>query len=559
MTDWTPLSDGDPLPGDPAGIEATARPFREVSEQLADQAGRISAIDPADGWVGLAAQRFADARDRLPGQLRAVAHRCGLAAQTLTRWASEVDGCQQDALGVRARAREAEQDLLDARAGVTAMAAHESWVGPNWPVLQQDAEERLAAAHGQFDGIVDRYRHGADRARAALAEADRVLDDPAWAIGPAAGFLARAIAGPDAYEFVVTDDGLVLNTPEAWRWETYQQAGIDPEAWDPARGLAALDEIAVNAWSFYADLFDRRPDQFLWAGMATLAGGTFYAAFQDLHVLRRGLEDGAIAADEVGDVLDRLYPTLPGEVADRLGDLAARDLEAFAAEVRYVETQFLHMQRQIFDDLAWQHIAYEEGGIDAMEALHERGHIDDVHLGAWRDITAGGRELVERGNRDLLHHEQERIIGDDYDEIRGHSPLSWMMTMGMSAVAHSPVPGGRPFREVVPYEVVVDTPDRFPLVPDWVVPDRIPWTEVDVPGGGGVHIDAPDEIHLLDLPLHNVSIFENRWRWIAQDMLPAWLDHVDDGTAAALVAEPLPDQAARQRLIPDWLLMYEPE
>lgn len=559
MTDWTPLADGDPLPGDPADIDAAARRFRELSEQLAHQAGRVSAIDPADAWVGLAARRFADARDRLPDQLRAVARRCGLAAHALTRWSREVDGCQQDALGVRARAREAEQDLLDARAGVTAMATHESWVGPNWPVLLQDAEERLAAAHRHFDGIVDRYRHGADRARTVLAEADRVLDDPAWATGPAASFLARAITGPDAYEFVVTDDGLVLNTAEAWRWQAYQQAGIDPDAWDPARGLAALDEIAVNAWSFYADLFERRPDVFLWAGMASLAGGTFYAAFQDLHVLRRGLEDGAIAADEVGDVLDRLYPTLPGEVADRLGDLAARDLEAFAAEVRYVETQFLHMQRQIFDDLAWQHLAYDAGGVAAMEALYGTGAMTDAHIRAWRNIDAGGPDTVAGGNRELLRHEQNQIIGDEYDQVRNHSWITWTMTMGMSVVAHSPVPGGRPFREVVPYEVVLDTPDRVPVVPDWLVPDRVPFTDVDVPGGSGWHIDAPDEVHVANLPIQNVSIFRNRWRWIDKDMFPAWIEQVDNESAATLVAEPIPEQAARQRLIPDWLLTYQPE
>ena len=422
-----------------------------------------------------------------------------------------------------------------------------------------DALDRLADAHHRFDDVVAGYRDAARRTSDRLAEADDVLDDPAWAVGPLAAMASRLLVAPRSLSFVATADGLALNTPEAWRWETYRQAGIDPAPWDPSLGLAPLDQVAVDAWAFYAELFDRRPEQFLWAGMATLAGGTFYAAFQDVHVLRRALESGSVRADEVGELFRRLYPRQPGPVLDLIGDLAARDMAALAAEVRYVEVRFLDMQQQIFDDLAWQHVAFEQGGLPAMEALFASGRIDEVHVGAWRDIATGDYQRVRRGNRDLLHHEQERIIGDDYDEIRTHSPVTWAMTMGMSGVAHSPVPGGRPFRDVVPYEVAVDTPDRWPLVPDWAVPDRVPFTDLDVPGGGGLYLDTPDRVELAELPVNNVSIFENRWAWIDGDMLPAWVDHLEDGTAAALVAEPLADQAARQRLLPDSLLPYEPQ
>ena len=108
-----------------------------------------------------------------------------------------------------------------------------------------------------------------------------------------------------------------------------------------------------------------------------------------------------------------------------------------------------------------------------------------------------------------------RIIGDDYDaDPRATVAVTWAMTMGMSGVAHSPVPGGRPFREVVPYELAVDTPDRWPLVPDWAVPDRIPFTDLDVPGGRGLYVDTPDRVVLAELPVNNVSIFANRWAWI---------------------------------------------
>jgi hypothetical protein len=361
--------------------------------------------------------------------------------------------------------------------------------------------------------------------------------------------------GPDEVPFVVTPAGLALNTAEGWRHETYRQAGIDPAAWDPSLGLAPLDGTAVAAWEFYADLYERDPDRFLWAGMATLAGGTFYAAFQDLHVLRVALERGTVTADEAIDILERSFPA--GVATDRithvLVDATAGEL---ARELRYVETTFLQMQRDIFDDLAWQHVAYDAGGIESIRALREAGEVQAVHLRGWEAIDAGD---VTGGNRLLLHHEQHTVIGDSYDRIRDRSPITWSLTMGMSVLAHSPVPGGQPFRDVVPYRVEIDVPDRIPVVPDRLVPDRIPFTDVRVPGGGGVYVVTPERVVLAELPLHNVSIFQHRWTWISEDMLPAWLGHVDAGTAGPLVSEPLADQAARQRIVPDRLLPYEPE
>lgn len=217
--DWSPLSHDDPLPGDVAAIDATGRRFQDLADAVSRLGGRALRIDLDAVWSGLAAQQFADARNRVPRQLRALSRRCGLAGQALTRWAGDVDVHQ---------------------------------------------------AHG------------------------RVLRD---------------------------------------------------------RARQAQADIAVAAWELYADLYARNPDQFLWAGMATLAGGTFYGAFQDVHVLRRALEDGSGSADRVGEIMRHMYPGLPGWVYQQFAGLAARDLRALATEVRFVEVEFLHMQRLIFDDL----------------------------------------------------------------------------------------------------------------------------------------------------------------------------------------------------------------
>ena len=357
----------------------------------------------------------------------------------------------------------------------------------------------------------------------------------------------------------MTDAGLMLNSEESWQHETLARAGIDGAAWDPSLGLALNDASARAAWELYAQLYAENPERFLWAGMAKLAGATFYAAFQDIHVLRLALEDGALTADQAADALQRMFPGMPPEAIARL---TSSGLGALAGELRFVETTFLTMQRNIFDDLAWQHLAYQQGGLAAMEALYTDGTLEAEHIRAWRDIDSGQRSRVEMGNLALLSYEQDQIIGDDYDRIRDRSPVTWLLTMGMSYLADSPIRDrGRPFREVVPYEVKVNinTPDRFPLWPDGILPDRIPYTDVRVPGSDGVYAPFPDEVTLDfgDLPINNVSIFDKRWQWIEDDMYPAWLELDGSGDAGAVVATPIEDLADDQRTIPDWLLAYE--
>ena len=106
-------------------------------------------------------------------------------------------------------------------------------------------------------------------------------------------------------------------------------------------------------------------------------------------------------------------------------------------------------------------------------------------------------------------------------------------------------------------EIELNTPDRIPVVPDWLVPDRIPRTDVRVPGGKGVSIDTPDQIR-IGLPISNVSVFDKRWQWIESDMYPAWVDLAESGAAGDLVATPIEDLAAERRTIPGSWLRYEP-
>ena len=137
-----------------------------------------------------------------------------------------------------------------------------------------------------------------------------------------------------------------------------------------------------------------------------------------------------------------------------------------------LERALVKMNKEIFEDLGWVHEAYQTGGIEEIRRLAAAGEIHPNVLQAFEDIhqgtVEGNEDLVNRRNTELLRREQQQILKDGY---------AFLAKMGigvvMGALTKSPIPGGKPFHHVVP-----------------------------------------------DGDLTN---FEQRWYWIQNDMLPAWL------------------------------------
>lgn len=151
--------------------------------------------------------------------------------------------------------------------------------------------------------------------------------------------------------------------------------------------------------------------------------------------------------------------------------------------------KLLFAQRAIFDDLVWQHQAFVEGGLPALEAVSPAAPVD-----AWRDIASGDPGRVRRGNRALLRREQEVVLALFYASIRDIPDFD-QIPKRMSAEALSPIPGGKPFRDVVP---------------------------------GG-----------------DITVFADRWKWIETDMLPAY-ETLTPARRRQLVNAPLADLAAQR-------------
>lgn len=581
---WEPLAGPDPLPGSPEVVLGASTLLGELGAALEGHAATVSAVDPGS-WDGLAGERFVAMRDESGPRLVAAAARCSAAAEVLFDWSGTLAEAQVQGTDALRIAVPAEADRVAAVRGLVARAAFEAgaradaaaisadptaapvvpeaWTGPDWAGVLAEAEADLDRARDMLADAVRRRDEGARQARAGLAAAaDDDLGDPwSWLPMGLRGLLGGLFggAGTSTLQFVVTDRGLVLNTTESWRHQAYLEAGIDGDTWDPTLGLGANDANARAAWEYYRTLYESDPERYQWAGLAFLAGATVYAGVQDLSVVRDAIRDGADAAQ----VVQHLAPLLPAHAVEAL--IAEYGLDGLAGQLDDVEATYMDMQRQIFDDIAWQHVAYRDGGLAAMESLAEGGDLrDDGYLEVWRNLDTGDPALVGYANERLAFIEQHDVIGDDFDELRNRNPVTWAVTMGMSLVAESPVPGGDPFREVVPSTVgvTVDLPDRVPVIPPIppvAVPDWFPGPGFGFPGNDGVYIDTPDDATVeVDLPVNNVSIFDNRWTWITEDMLPAYDAFLAGDGFADLEGTSLAELARGRRVVPDSVLPYDP-
>ena len=212
------------------------------------------------------------------------------------------------------------------------------------------------------------------------------------------------------------------NTPPQskaeWQQRALERAGINPAQWNPSRGFGENRQNVERVYALYADLYSNHTE-LQWSGMAKLAGGVVYGGLQQI--------DDFESAARVGIFINPI-----------VGGVALRELN-------FMEGKLLTMQKEIFIDLAWQHVAYTEGGIGALEASYRRGEINTANLNAWRDIASGVESRVQRGNTWLLQREQRDILEPHYVEIRNRNLTGGALGVALSVLAESPIPGGRSF------------------------------------------------------------------------------------------------------------------
>ncbi|MGN6239514.1 MAG: WXG100 family type VII secretion target [Cellulosimicrobium cellulans] len=295
-----------------------------------------------------------------------------------------------------------------------------------------------------------------------------------------------------------------------WTRVAAGEAGFDFADWDPSAGASANREIIEGVYTYYGELYLDNP-WMQWAGMAAMIGPSFAAGFFDLDMMRQLAQGVASGAQALPPGVDRAALEAIATMSD--------------AELGFYENQFLSMQREIFVDQAVMHEAYLNGGMEEMERLLEAGVIDDAAYQAWSDIEAGrggDAQALADGNTALLWREQNQIIADDWQTMRGHPVTGEAFTYLMTLVGEPSIPGAGTYAQYDPFTVSVETPGPENI--------GIPFTGIsfDNPVQGTVTVETP-------LPGGNIADQATRWEYISNDTLPAYQQLVTQH----------PDQAAQ--------------
>jgi len=246
---------------------------------------------------------------------------------------------------------------------------------------------------------------------------------------------------------------LVSSAQQYWQNHALDAANINITYWRPIEGFSQNIHVFLKVYAYYANLYNQNPN-LRWAAMSKLAGG---------EVLR-----GLIK--EITPIVEAHKLSAKW---DFRGDLGGTGYQGGSAVIpglaTELERELLEMQKDIFFDLAWQHQAFVERGLSALEAANKSGELSNELLEAWRGIASGDETKVRTGNYALLKREQSERLKKHYQQIQELPDID-MIPKTMSGHALSPIPGGRPFSEVVPGGDITDFSDRW----RWITEDMIP-------------------------------------------------------------------------------------
>ena len=254
--------------------------------------------------------------------------------------------------------------------------------------------------------------------------------------------------------------------------------------------------------AYYAQCYLERPDVFKWAGMAAFASNQVGIALQVAEVLMAprvlaaGPENGGTTSLLASGV--KLYQqglSLIFSVPVALHDVTTRPLLLNDLDLLKQGNDL------IFDDIAWAHLAYMQGGIGEIEAnVSESEH--PYLIQGFRMIDAGvkkladpaqveaGKELIRNGNITLLKQEQQLTLATIMGSLTSIGKLIISLGGAMDFQdASRNASGGSWFT------------NYFGILP--VLSGRV-----------------------------SLARFEDRWKWLEGEALPLW-DRIDTAYAPA--------------------------
>lgn len=306
-----------------------------------------------------------------------------------------------------------------------------------------------------------------------------------------------------------------------WAESAMREAGIDPNHWDPSKGVDHNREDIYKVYAFYAELYKNDP-RMEWIGMANQVGPTFIAGFEDIAALHKAVAAGKDINDLTGVMDPARWAAMRGLLSLGKEDLA------------FYETTFLSMQKEIFTDIGSQHYAFEQGGLAEIERLQRAGLVTENMDEAWRRIdgvpaytdpgdyhklTPAHQQDLHDASYNIADREQNYVIADDYDQIRDR-PSGVVFTESMTVLGKPSIEGAKAYYE------------QFPAADPYLDPRRFPPLGVDVHHG-------------------NISVREDRWALIDQDTLGAYADwlHTQDDPHSEMV-KPMEERVESYRMVP---------
>lgn len=157
----------DPAPGEPAIVDTTSEKISKVANDLSGLRDALRKVAVVDGiWEGVAAQGFARVAEPLPKQADEISQVLNEASGLLTGWEGNLEGYQQQAKDLEARAAAAKAELDQAK---------------NDPALDLAGryfpdDESLREAQARYEAAVRDVRMWEDRLRGIIEEATKLLE-----------------------------------------------------------------------------------------------------------------------------------------------------------------------------------------------------------------------------------------------------------------------------------------------------------------------------------------------------------------------------------------------
>lgn len=484
--------------------------LRQLAKDMANGANRLNMLGQqlsgsiaSSPWKGDDADRFrSDWNSSHARVLRAAADGIQTASKALLRNADDQDKTSSDGSGGSGGAGGTGNQSSPVQ--TTNLTDTLSDMSP--------AERDAYLLSDEFRTWVSQSQQNADAAKAAL---DQLADSG-----------GLTVKGTDE-----EPSGYAQFLKQYWSESAMREAGIDPLHWDPTKGVGHNRDDIYDVYAFYAELYKNDP-RMEWIGMANQVGPTFIAGFEDIAVLH----EMAARGEDISDYLDGVDPATASLMTQlaRMGE----------ADLKFYETTFLSMQKEIFEDIGSQHYAYQQGGIAEIERLEKAGLITKRMDAAWtsldsvpaysnpqdfHNLTPDQQAALHKTSYNMADQEQNYVIADDYDHIRAR-PTGLVFTEAMTVAGEPSIEGAKTYYE------------QFPAVDPYFDLKRFPVTGVDLHHG-------------------NISVKEDRWNLIDQDTLGAyenWLHGEKDPYGE--MTKPMDARVDEYRMVPKQVrdLMGEP-